>query len=36
MYSPYISWIKDVFSKAQVMIDKFHIHPLGRVTCLFF
>ncbi|WP_420842611.1 transposase [Fervidibacillus albus] len=36
MYSPYITLIKDVFLKAQVMIDKFHIHPLGRVTCLLF
>ncbi|WAA11200.1 transposase [Fervidibacillus albus] len=31
MYSPYIALIKDLFPKAQVMI-----HPLGRVTCLYF
>ena len=28
MYSPYISLIKDVFPKAQIIIDKFHIYQL--------
>ncbi len=28
MYSPYISLIQDVFPKAQIIIDKFHIYQL--------
>jgi len=28
MYSPYLSLIKDVFPKAQIIIDKFHIFQL--------